>query len=93
MSTEAFETRVLRYIENNYEVPKTMRFYHDGTEWDLSDFVDAYVEAYNDNLSEPFDDDADDYDVAAVGDEILDILTSEAQYRSGDWWIVNDPEE
>ena len=74
---ESFESRVLAYIQENYDVPAGMIFFVDGQETDLEDWIEEYIAEYNENVQEPFGDESDDFDVRSVGEEILSLLTRE----------------
>lgn len=74
---QTFEKRILAYIQENYDVPAAMIFFVDGQETDLEDWIEEYVAEYNENVQEPFGDESDDFDIRAVGEEILSLLTRE----------------
>lgn len=74
---ESFESRVLAYIHENYDVPAGMIFFVDGQETDLEDWIEEYIAEYNENVQELFGDESDDFDVRTVGEEILSLFTRE----------------
>ena len=87
MKKMSFTERVCQYIKNNYDIPDKMEFYIGTEGYDFEDWVDAYIEEYNNNVSSPFEDNADDSDVEAVGEEILQIMT--APYKTGNEYVIN----
>lgn len=87
MKKMSFTERVCQYIKNNYDIPDKMEFYIGTDGYDFEDWVDAYIEEYNNNVSSPFDDNADESDVEAVGEEILQIMT--APYKTGNEYVIN----
>ena len=74
---ESFESRVLAYIQENYDIPAGMIFFVDGQETDLENWIEEYIAEYNENVQEPFGDESDDFDVRTVGEEILSLFTRE----------------
>ena len=74
---ESFESRVLAYIQENYDIPAGMIFFVDGQETDLEDWIEEYIAEYNENVQEPFGYESDDFDVRTVGEEILSLFTRE----------------
>lgn len=87
MKKMSFTERVCQYIKNNYDIPKKMEFYIGTDEYDFEDWVDAYVEEFNNNVTSPYGDDSDESDVKVVGEEILQIMT--APYKMGSQYVMN----
>lgn len=87
MKKMSFTERVCQYIKNNYDIPDKMEFYVGTEEYDFKDWVDAYVEEYNNNVSSPYGDDSDESDVEVVAEEILQIMT--APYKMGNEYVIN----
>lgn len=85
----SFTDRVISYIKSNYDIPDKMEFYIGDSECDFKDWVDAYIEEFNGNVNVPFDDLSDESDVEAVGDEILQIMTSPYNPYSPNQWTIN----
>ena len=87
MKKMSFTERVCQYIKNNYDIPEKMEFYVGTEGYDFEDWVDAYVEEYNNNVSSPYGDDSDESDVEVVAEEILQIMT--APYKMGNEYVIN----
>lgn len=84
----SFTNRVISYIKDNYDIPEKMEFYIGTEGYDFEDWVDAYIEEYNNNVSSPYGDDSDESDVKVVGEEILQIMT--APYKMGNEYVINN---
>lgn len=80
MKQASVEERVAAYIKANYDIPKDMVFYLDHEECEFPDWVEEYIEGFNENVDCPFDEESDESDIAAIGDEILLIMTSSHQW-------------
>ena len=88
MKKMSFTERVCQYIKNNYDIPDKMEFYIGTDGYDFEDWVDAYVEEYNNNVSSPYGNDSDESDVKVVAEEILQIMT--APYKMGNEYVINN---
>ena len=69
------EKRIENYIRANYDIPKEMTFWYGLREYDFEDWVEEYV-AHANEIGCPCREDSYKDDVAAVGDELLEIMTS-----------------
>lgn len=87
MKKMSFTERVCQYIKNNYDIPDRMEFYIGTDGYDFEEWVDAYIEEYNNNVSSPYGDDSDENDVEVVAEEILQIMT--APYKMGNEYVIN----
>lgn len=88
MKKMSFTERVCQYIKNNYDIPEKMEFYIGTDGYDFEDWVDAYIEEYNNNVSSPYGNDSDESDVKVVAEEILQIMT--APYKMGNEYVINN---
>lgn len=71
----SFTKRVVDYVASNFDVDAAEGYIVDGVEVSFYDWVDAYIDGLNENVSAPYGDDADELDVETIGEEILTVLT------------------
>ena len=71
-----FEKRIEDYIRANYDIPKEMTFWHGLREYDFEDWIEEYI-AHANEIGYPYGEDFDECDVSIVGDELLEIMTSD----------------
>ena len=54
---QSFESRVCRYIMDNYDIPRDMTFYRGQRELDFEDWVEEIIDKWNEDAQIPYDGD------------------------------------